>query len=664
MSTLGALGLTATIALAQQFNPAPGSGATPPSAADGLDPSMAARPARYLLRNGMDYLAYREYERALSFLKAIQNRQEELSEIERIQLKKGITLAQQGIREAANGPRVIATTKARPSVQPGAYALAKPAAAAETPAAEVAATADPKPNPDGVQLAGAVLSSPPQGSLNPSELPSLPAPIANPEAAPPVPTTLANQPAPLPEVPAPGDVAMPGPVLTAAPVADDRPVFGSRASRAPMMPAQAPPLPETPPAVALEQPAPAVVPAPNPASSPAVAANDPPVFGSSPAVPPTAPAPAPVPDPVLAGAPASLPAGSTEVELPALPGTPTRTSDPMTATAAAPTADPSVAPAPVPAPAPVAELPAASVTPPSPLDPTAPPAVAPSASMPGLEPVVRVADASQGASDDRGQAVPMPAAEAPPAPEAGALPPLPPSSSSNSPASPGRTSGNGYVADPNNAFNTQGMRVGNQSILSPRLREEVERIAQRQPDDDRALAQRNAAAAAADPTTPGSTPPGSTRLELPRAPSPTEARPLRRIPVPEEFVPLGPREWDPNRKYWAAAGTCHMILYFQDPVLERYGQSAEQAVGPIGRYFSYPLDDPRQSNQRNQILQPFYSIGKFAFQVGTLPYKLVVDPPWEAEYDLGYYRPGDKIPTDTIMITPTGVGPPLKGRNY
>ena len=138
--------------------------------------------------------------------------------------------------------------------------------------------------------------------------------------------------------------------------------------------------------------------------------------------------------------------------------------------------------------------------------------------------------------------------------------------------------------------------------------------------------------------------PGSPRLELPRAPSPTEARPLRRIPVPEEFVPLGKREWDPNRKYWAAAGTCHMILYFQDPVLERYGQGVEQSLGPIGRYFSYPLDDPKQSNQRNQILQPFYSMGKFCFQVGTLPYKLVVDPPWEAEYDLGYYRPGRPHP--------------------
>ena len=172
------------------------------------------------------------------------------------------------------------------------------------------------------------------------------------------------------------------------------------------------------------------------------------------------------------------------------------------------------------------------------------------------------------------------------------------------------------------------------------------------------------AAAPVDPNAPSMPSQGSTRLELQRAPSPTEARAMRRIPVPEEYVPLGPREWNPGRKYWAAAGTCHMTLYFQDPVLERYGQGVEQALGPRGRYFSYPLDDPRQSNQRNQILQPFYSMGKFCFQVGILPYRMLMDPPWEAEYDLGYYRPGDPIPPDTIYITPTGVGPPLKGWHY
>ncbi len=43
---------------------------------------------------------------------------------------------------------------------------------------------------------------------------------------------------------------------------------------------------------------------------------------------------------------------------------------------------------------------------------------------------------------------------------------------------------------------------------------------------------------------------------------------------------------------------------------------------------------------------------------------MIVDPPWEAEYDLGYYRPGDKVPADTTYIPRRGVGPPLRGPNY
>jgi hypothetical protein len=134
--------------------------------------------------------------------------------------------------------------------------------------------------------------------------------------------------------------------------------------------------------------------------------------------------------------------------------------------------------------------------------------------------------------------------------------------------------------------------------------------------------------------------------------------------VPEEFVPLPKREWDPNRKYWAAAATCHMPLYFQDAALERYGYSMEQRFGTAGRFLSVPIDDPRQSKQRNQIIQPVFSIGLFAAQIALLPYNLVMDPPWEAEYDLGYYRPGDRVPTDVYYLPMTGVGPPLHGKNY
>jgi hypothetical protein len=200
------------------------------------------------------------------------------------------------------------------------------------------------------------------------------------------------------------------------------------------------------------------------------------------------------------------------------------------------------------------------------------------------------------------------------------------------------------------------------STLNPELQREVERIAQRQEDEIKRGAQ---PAPPNIPDMPAVTPTApSTRLEISRAPSPTEARPIRAIPVPEEFVPLGPRDWAPSRKYWAAAATCHMPLYFQDAALERYGHTTEQFLGPIGRCLTYPVDDPTQSNQRNQLLQPFVSAGLFVAQIAMLPYNMVMDPPWEAEYDLGYYRPGDRIPTDLYYLPLYGVGPPLHGSRY
>jgi hypothetical protein len=204
------------------------------------------------------------------------------------------------------------------------------------------------------------------------------------------------------------------------------------------------------------------------------------------------------------------------------------------------------------------------------------------------------------------------------------------------------------------------------SSLSPELKRQVEQIAQR---EEEMLRRNQPPERGAAPPAPleGAAPsiaPPSTRLEISRAPSPTEARPIRAIPVPEEFTPLPPRQWSPNRMYWTAAATCHLPLYFQDASLERYGHNTEQFFGPLGRHMTYPLDDPTQSNQRNQIMQPFFSIGLFAAQIALWPYNLIMDPPWEAEYDLGYYRPGDLVPTDVYYLPFTGVGPPLRGKRY
>ena len=202
------------------------------------------------------------------------------------------------------------------------------------------------------------------------------------------------------------------------------------------------------------------------------------------------------------------------------------------------------------------------------------------------------------------------------------------------------------------------------STLRPELQREVEMIVRKQEDELRSKQQVQQQPAIRERETIISDLRAQTQLDISRAPSPAEARPIKAIPVPEDWVPLAPRNWSAQRKYWAAAATCHLPLYFQDPVLEHYGHSVEQFIGPIGRYLTYPLDDPTQSTQRNQILQPLFSYGLFAFQIAALPYNVIMDPPWESQYDLGYYRPGDVIPTDLYWLPLHGYGPPLRGSSY
>jgi len=207
-------------------------------------------------------------------------------------------------------------------------------------------------------------------------------------------------------------------------------------------------------------------------------------------------------------------------------------------------------------------------------------------------------------------------------------------------------------------------RTPHVSTLRPELQRQVEEIARRQEDELNRQIQTPPQGAPLPRDSGASDLRAQTQLDISRAPSPAEARPIKAIPVPEDWVLLAQRDWTPQRKYWAAAATCHLPLYFQDPVLERYGHSVEQFVGPIGRYLSYPVDDPTQSTQRNQLLQPFASIGLFSLQILAWPYNLIMDPPWEAQYDLGYYRPGDNIPTDTYWLPLHGYGPPLRGSSY
>lgn len=94
------------------------------------------------------------------------------------------------------------------------------------------------------------------------------------------------------------------------------------------------------------------------------------------------------------------------------------------------------------------------------------------------------------------------------------------------------------------------------------------------------------------------------------------------------------RGWDGLSFAWCNTGVCHQPLYFQDLNLERYG-------------YHYGCS------------QWLVSSAKFAVDTALLPYQLVVSPPCDCVYTLGYDRPGNCVPyrcyrlpwrTDAAMV--------------
>lgn len=597
----------------------------------GVDPMTAGRSARQLIRNGEDYMkSYRDYDRAMVFFRAAEARKSELSEAERKQLQKGMELARQGLKRSVSeaiAARPSEKSKRSPNGK-AAPALVLPALPGEELSESGSPSAESSPR-------ALTASTPRSAESDDLDLPALPDAALAPASA----MKSPDAPRPLAES------ALPEPVNAREPRAE-LPVRDSAKTPSGDPTLQAPDpsvVPEIIPAGALRRRA--------EQKAANTAESKPTPLAAREEEPPPTPFGQPS-DSAPAEAPAPLPAARTRDTL-AIPERPTNAEDSEPVKPLAP------------APREVESMP--------PIRDEARPALPPAAEVPAEN--ARVSTTNPEIQREVAAPAPVNRAELPPAEEA--LPPLPADDSPSTdvkprgaarpsripgpldaeelPALPGeapRASSTASILSPSPAAETP-------STLSPETQRRIEEIARRQDEDARRLPPQGAGLGSAsrpDPTQTG--------LVLPRAPSPTEARPIRAIPVPGDFVPLEPRSWAPGRKYWAAAGTCHMPLYFQDAVLERYGQSVEQSFGPLGRCFSYPLDDPRQSNQRNQLLQPFYSAGMFALQIGALPYNVLMDPPWEAQYDLGYYRPGDRIPPDTYYLPWTGTGPPLRGSRY
>ena len=560
-----------------------------------------ARTARTLVRNGWDFITYQEYDRALVFFKEADSRKAELTNAERTRLKQGIAKAQQAIRAAAQG------VKTGP-----AYALSAKKAAGRPPAAKL--SDEPLHDVDAMASASRMkninnaIPTALQAALHEKDMVELP------------------------------------------PLADDRPRADDQLSRASgdNEPPAVTAAPSGRPPTLVPDPSAELLPEPVAAR---LTANDLPTPAATPEMPPLPALPVlPPPSDLIAPEPAAPETSAALPELP--PSVPLaglqpepRTPEPEMAAAApvmtespAPLQEPSAGLTPAPGAESLPPLPASIDDAPAPEAPGTPSPIEPTPS------------ANPSASE-------VPSASASASAPAAAENPI------EAPVDTRNTSRGVFGRD---TLIPERRTLPSHSSLTPELQREVEEVARKQEEDSRRdRASQPPAGVPEEEPLPGL--PGTsitTKLEISRAPSSTEARPIKAIPVPEEFVPLPKREWNPNRKFWAAAATCHMPLYFQDASLERYGYSMEQRIGPVGRFFSYPIDDPRQSKQRNQLLQPFSSLGLFAIQIAFLPYNLIMDPPWEAEYDLGYYRPGDRVPTDVFYLPLTGVGPPLHGRNY
>jgi len=90
--------------------------------------------------------------------------------------------------------------------------------------------------------------------------------------------------------------------------------------------------------------------------------------------------------------------------------------------------------------------------------------------------------------------------------------------------------------------------------------------------------------------------------------------------VSHKRVDLYSRGWTPSTMAWTASALCHKPLYFEQVQHERYGHTA----GPFR--------------------QPWIDGAHFFGSALMLPYNMALDPPWECEYDLGYYRPGSCAP--------------------
>ena len=96
---------------------------------------------------------------------------------------------------------------------------------------------------------------------------------------------------------------------------------------------------------------------------------------------------------------------------------------------------------------------------------------------------------------------------------------------------------------------------------------------------------------------------------------------------------MGDFEWTPSGYCWQSPAFCHSPLYFEQPNLERYGNT------------TYPA------------LAPAVSATYFFGQVTLLPFKTLYQTPWSKSCTLGHHRPGDCAPFQRRKPNHVQLGP-------
>ncbi len=115
-------------------------------------------------------------------------------------------------------------------------------------------------------------------------------------------------------------------------------------------------------------------------------------------------------------------------------------------------------------------------------------------------------------------------------------------------------------------------------------------------------------------------------VQCPECPWEQDLRRIGRKPG-EPDIAFVPRDFAHIHYCWEPTNLYHNPIYFEDVPLERYGHT---------RHFI--------------LVQPFFSVAKFAVQLVGLPYQLSLFPMWDRQYSLGYYRPGEYVPYKYYQI--------------